>query len=332
MLSRRNFLTFTAGLVLSGQLRAEIGKRPIYGGWLDNPEVRASFRAKTPQPYFKMQAKGLLGTGQGRQVFLWKALEMAQKGPFAPEYQEIGDCVGQAATQGAQVLQALQSLNGGFEWRGKLSTEIPYAGARVEVTLPHVVPRYRRQYLRQEGTNGAAIVEWMRDYGMLLRGVYHGHDLSTYNPKLATKWASGPGVPDELEPLCKEHPVKTGTLVTSWPEVCDSVASGYPVLICSDVGFEMETDDEGFLKPGSEPWYHAMLIWGIDSRSRRPGGNIVNSWGANWIKGRTHKLGSPAGAFWADAHIIDRIVKQGDSYALSNFVGYPRRRLDYMLY
>jgi hypothetical protein len=135
-----------------------------------------------------------------------------------------------------------------------------------------------------------------------------------------------------LEPIAKEHPVRTTTLVTSWEQARDAIANGYPVAICSDQGFNDERDEQGFLHTIRKPWYHCMLLAGIDTMSRRQGGLLINSWGSNWVDGPT-RWEQPAGSFWVESDVIDSMLKKEDSFALSNYKGYPgQNNLDYRLY
>ena len=57
-------------------------------------------------------------------------------------------------------------------------------------------------------------------------------------------------------------------------------------------------------------------------------GLFINSWGTEWVEGPT-RLDQPVGSFWADAEVIDSMLSYEDSFALSNYIGYPRRFLDY---
>ena len=63
----------------------------------------------------------------------------------------------------------------------------------------------------------------------------------------------------------------------------------------------------------------------------RPGILIQNSWGPTWVKGPT-RHGQPAGSFWVDAHVIDKMCSQGDSFAISNFLGFPAQEINYDLF
>ncbi len=327
MFSRRELLVVGAGLVVS-QIPAFEG-RAIYAGWLD----WAAQRRTIQRPIYRQHDRYIRGTGENKRVLLWRYYEEVIKQEFEPHIQGIGDCVGQACGLGVDALTAVQIafLRQNEEWRGKCSTEAIYGGSRIEIGKGEAC--IDRRGRPTDGTIGTWAAEYVRDYGVLLRGRYRNYDLTQYSAKLARKWGSFKvGVPDELEAYSKPHPVRTVTLVKSWSQACDLIANGYPIFLCSNIGFYMKTDAQGFLPMSREPWYHSMLLWGIDTISRRKGVCIANSWGAHWLDGPEHALGTPKGCFWADAEIIDMMLKQGDSYAVSNYLGYPRRNLDYRLY
>ena len=56
---------------------------------------------------------------------------------------------------------------------------------------------------------------------------------------------------------------------------------------------------------------------------------ILNSWGP-----RTHgtdPAGGPPGGFWVKKSEIDYITRQGDSFAFSQFDGFPAQKLDWYM-
>jgi hypothetical protein len=339
MLNRREMLAIGGGTLLGGLSFSLSGllaasDRPVYGGWLDLEIARSNFLANNDRPYFRQHSAAIKGTGQNQEVLLWKFYEAVTKATFAPRFQKLGDCTGQACGLGVDTLTAVQiGLHKKLEeWRGLCSTEAIYAGSRIEIGKGAAC--FNRFGMPTDGSTGAWVTQYVRDYGVLIRHQYGDIDLTEYRPDLAKKWGSSNrfGVPDDLEVVSKPHPVRTITLVESWEQACDLVANGYPVVLCSNVGFTSETDAEGFLPRGREPWYHAMLLWGIDTKGKRQGGCIANSWGTTWLNAKQHRLGTPAGCFWADAKIIDNMLSQGDSLALSNYAGYVRRDLDYRLW
>ena len=284
------------------------------GGWLDDPEARRQFRLRNLQPFFRQRSSSIKGSGKKVQVLLWKYYEQVIGRTFRARIQDLGDCVGQASGLGVDVLTAVQiALLGRNElWKGDCSTELIYAGSRIEIAGGR---------FRGDGSTGAWAVQFMRKYGTLLRGKYGDIDLTEYRPDLAKSWGRE-GVPDELEPVAREHTVKTATLVEGWDEVTDAVSNGFPVLLCSSPGYNNRADKDGFLSRRRKPMRHAWLIWGVDTLSKREGACVCSSWG-DWVRGPTHALGSPEGCGWMDARDIDDMVAQGDSYALSNFDGYP---------
>lgn len=340
---RRDFLGTMAGLFASTVTPVVFGQvfepnRGVYSGWVPDPKETSKFKRSQREPFFKGAARQLAGSGQGKRALLWKYMEGVTKSPLIPHDQSIGDCVAEGWGLGIDILDCVQIAHGRGSWKGKTATEVIYAGSRIEIGNGKI---------KGDGSHGSWAGKWCRDYGVLLRQPYLNgkYDFTTYSGAKARKWghictkctAWGGGVPDELEPLCKEHPVKTITLITSWEQARDAIYNGYPVVICSDVGFETTRDKDGFLpKHHLYPnikgkWFHCMLLAGMDDTISRPGGLIINSWGTNWIDGPT-RLDQPGGSFWADADIIDLMLKQNDSFALSKYIGYPKQNLDYKLY
>lgn len=303
-------------------------ERPLFAGWVDDLEARKQFVKKHRYPFLSQHNDQIKGTGKGKKVFLWKLYEQVTGGPLVPHYQTIGDCVSHAFGLGVDVLTAVRMLMFLMpeRWVAKSATEIIYAGSRVEAGGGKVMG---------DGSTGAWAAEFIRSWGVLLRQAYLNgeYDFTEYSGSKARELGRrGNGVPDELEPLCKLHPVKTCSIVQSWEECRDAVANGYPVAMCSNLGFNTKRDKDGFLRRSRRPWYHAMVILGIDDEYRRPGALIQNSWGTHWVSGPT-RHGQPEGSFWCDANTIDSAMRQGDSIALSGYVGYPRVDIpDYILW
>jgi hypothetical protein len=136
-------------------------------------------------------------------------------------------------------------------------------------------------------------------------------------------------LPDDLEPEARKHPVRTVSLVKSFDEARAAIAHGYPVAVCSDQGFTMERDRDGFCAPQGT-WGHCMCFIGATA-GRRPGLCCLQSWGPNVPGGPIGLGGHPDCAFWVEAEVADRMLGQGDSWALSAFDGFPARRLDWRI-
>lgn len=325
-MNRRQALIAAGGLLLSPRpTQADTAAAKDFG-WPHDPELRREWIRRQHRPYYADYSADIAGSGRGKQVLLWPYLEKVTGQTYAPSIQRIGDCTSHAVAMGVNVLTAVQILMHGRpeRWIAPAATEPIHAGARVEIGQS-LIPS------RRDGAVVTWAGDWVQQYGVLLRQKYGDIDLTEYNPHLARNWgARGVGVPNKLEAIAKEHPVKMTKIVTCWSEARDLIANGYPIVIGSGIGFNQETDSDGFLHPGPT-WWHALLLAGIDDKSTRPGGCLLNWWPPTWIEGPKHKLGTPSSAFWTDANTIDSMLSKGDSIALSNYVGYRRQPLNYML-
>lgn len=296
---------------------------PCPTGYVRRADAIKEFIRSTHKPFLRQQNDDIRRSGQNVQVRLVRAYEAVTGVPYELlEWQELGDCVGQHFTLGVDALCAVEVTAGQREeWRGRFSTEVTYALSRVEVGGGRI--------RGDDGSTGAWAAQALLQYGSLLRGRYGDYDLTKYRPDLAKRWGDM-GCPDELEREAREHPIKAAPLVESAAEAADSIANGYPVPICSNQGFTNKTDKDGFLTPRGK-WYHCMLAWGVDTKSERKGFELAQKWPLSWVSGPKHKLGTAACGFWVDYEVVDRMLRQGDSYALADFVGFPRRKLDYVL-
>lgn len=290
-------------------------------GYVRRPEAIREFIRTTSKPFLAQHNKEIRGSAENVQVRLVKALEQVTGQPFENHEQEIGDCVSHGGTLAVDLLCAIEIVAGEREeWRGKFSTEVSYGLSRVEIGGGKI---------RGDGSTGAWMAKALTQYGVILRGKHGNHDLSKYRPDLAKLWGRN-GVPDELEPTVRDHPVAESPIVTSAQEAADSIANGNPIFVCSDRGFSSRTDADGFLSPRGT-WFHCMAVIGVDTKSDRKGFEIAQSWPESWIGGPAHKLGTVKSGFWADWDVVDRMLRQGDSYAVAGFKGFPRRVLDYVL-
>ena len=290
-------------------------------GYFRNDLSLRDFIRRHNNPYVSQQDINIRGTGKGKVVFMHKALERVTGRAVAPLDQGAPDCVSMAYARGTDVLNAVQIIlkRMPFKWGGFAATEPIYGGSRVEVG------GYSGGY---GGSTGHWAAEWISRYGILLRQKYPGgYDFTTYSGNKANRYGRE-GCPDPLEPLTKLHPIKTTAICRSYSECCDSIANGHPVIVCSNVGFgntrsPLRRDSEGFLTRNRGKWKHAMLFCGFDDKYHRKGVLCFNSWGDKWVYGPA-RHDQPLGTFWIDASTVDSMLRQGDSFAISAYVGLPR--------
>ncbi len=278
------------------------------GGWIHDPAAVERTLATMPLPHFATAAPGLARTGAGRTTLLYKAFLDVNGGQYI-DYppQTIGDCVSHGFGHGVDLLEAVQiSLGRKPELFKQTATEAIYGMARVDIGGE------RGSY--RDGAVGAWAAKAISTIGTVSRevvGPYDGHR--------AKDWGAR-GVPKEIEARAGDHKVRSTSLITSFAELEDALANGYPVTVCSNQGFTLTRDQDGFCRPHGV-WGHCMLI--VATRAdQRPGACIFQSWGSDVPSG-PRALDQPPNSFWADRDVVERMLGMQDSWALSNFEGYP---------
>lgn len=289
-------------------------------GWVDDPEAVESVMKELPFPIFGDVWEPIKDTGKGKIVLLYKVIETVAK-TFPMRKQTIGDCVSQGAAYAVDAIKAVDIyLHKQFEeWIAETATEDIYAGSRVQIGGGRIGGG--------DGSVGAWAADYITKFGALARQKYGNVDLSVYDGNRARQWgAAGRGVPQELIPIAKEHPVQVVSRVDTYEQARDLLANGYAITIASMQGFSNRRDAEGFAKPEGQ-WAHQMSILAIDDEYKRPGVLVQNSWGV-WNGGpKRHE--QPDGSFWVDADVIEkRIFSQGDSWAFSGYEGFKPRKLN----
>lgn len=281
----------------------------MHFGWVDAPAEVEKFL-----PQCKPLA-GALTLDDKKDTFLYKVFRdtVGHDAPKGP--QGIGDCVSWGWSnlinyiQGMQIAQAKKQGLVIPEYH-EIATEATYAFSRVEVG------GQRGSY--SDGSVGAWAAEAAKRFGYLSRDYLKSKGLSpTYDKNRAKDWGAK-GVPDELEPEARIHLCKNVALVTSFDEAATFIQNGYPVAVCSNQGFSMTRDSQGFCHP-SGTWNHCMLF--MACRFDRPGLCCSQSWGENTPSGPL-ALEQPDNTFWVDASTVNRMLSQRDSFAGSPFDGY----------
>jgi hypothetical protein len=290
-------------------------------GWVHLPREIDAVLATLPQPLFADAAPHLLAADDDRDVFLWDAAKRVTGGHLSAHDQDgVGCCVGEGFSSAVEYLQCVEiALGGEAEEFRPISSESIYALSRVEVGGGRV---------SGDGSVGAWAAEAVRRYGVLPRAVLGAHDLTQFDPRRARQWGAR-GLPDELEPAARRHPVRTVSLVRSFGEARAAIANGYPVAVCSGQGFTLTRDRDGFCAPRGR-WMHCMTFIAAGG-GRRPGLCCLQSWGPDVPGGPVGVGDHPRCAFWVDAEVADRMLGMGDSWALSAFAGFPARRLDWVV-
>lgn len=253
-------------------------------------------------------------------VFLWQAVrKVNNRGP--PWYSNIdqgsvGCCVGAGFKHAVDVLQATQMAAGRrAEWK-PISAEVIYGMSRVDVGGGRI---------SGDGSVGAWAAQAIKTLGVAPMQSFGSTDLTQFSPARARQYGRSPGVPPEVKSFARSFPVKGTALVKSWTDVKRATQQGYPTAVCSNVGFEGQRDSTGLISPRGT-WNHCMAIIAVATANGRERAFILNSWGDQIHRGGKWPADMPDAGFWASSEAVDRMVRQGDSFALSDAVGFPSRK------
>lgn len=245
---------------------------------------------------------------------------------WQPGSQGIGDCVSWGWGGATETLLAIAFLEGESSRWESVATESIYGGSRVEA-------QGKTFGGWSDGSYGSAAAKWMKGWGAAYRLPYPecNVDLTRYDAGRAKQWgAYGNGGRDDqgrLDEQCKAHPVKSTALVKTWDEAVAALKNGYPIAVCSSIGFSNVRDSDGFARAGPT-WHHCMYFNGYRG-GKRPGLLCTNSWG-KFNSGPKWPADQPDGSFWVDKSTVERMLAGNgypDSFALSNHVGFPKRKL-----
>lgn len=316
-------------------------------GWVQDPiesaRVASQIEAEQGYLYMSQVAPHLDHVGDGKDVFFWEIEErLFGKRLSAWNQNPAGTCVGFGWARACQDLLVIQIAQVGSNegWEAEVAIEPIYGGSRVEVGGGRISAS-------EDGSVGAWAAKWVKDWGVLLRKVYGSYDLTKYSIPLARSWG-GRGVPDDLEPEARKHPVKGVVLVESSQQALDLLASYKPIAICGSKGRSSQRRPGGWC-PVEGTWYHCQMLCGkceVVGGSNGPFGGdgafpyagtvsaIVyrNSWHntpgyldrgnatVNLASGRTVEL--PDQCYLSHPSECESEFRQRDSFAISDAVGW----------
>lgn len=239
-----------------------------------------------------------------------------------------GDCMAWSAILNVNVLMGVNiSLLERLERPIALaSIEAQYGFMRVEVF--NGSPDYS-----DDGASPSAAAESVLECGTLhcLQYLDDRYDLRHYDESggRSGRWGRY-GVPDDLEPIARQHFVQDIALVTDFDTAVQLISQGTPISNAHPANpIWTHRDSAGF---GDRHWdaSHAMNYIGYRLGSR-PGLLKVN-WGHGFhVDGPMHPAACPsqvaACAAWEDAEVVDQVLGAQWSWAYSDYIGFPKRHL-----
>jgi len=305
------------------------------GAFMD-PEAKEAFVASLAFPDGMATAShfGFAGSGADK---LWL--------PYLPAYkhwpkmwpcpgQTTGDCVSHAGKNAGLVLMGVEiEIGQPDEVTGK-AEGWPVVTAEAEaqgvVACENI---YGARGWRGQGANCSTLQQYVTsEGGIMLRQNYPelGIDFTRYDASIGIRWG-GSGVPSDVTAEGAKHRIRAGTNCQNH-EVCrDYLANGYPIWVCSGLGWSSSRDENGYSRR-SGSWSHSWIVMGYDDRpeTKQKYGFPLFLYNHDWdrwnsggrrIMGTTEDI--PEGSFWADARLLDSC----DCTAMSNFNGFPARML-----
>lgn len=246
-----------------------------------------------------------------------------------------GFCVGFGNAKISTLAMAMMAIAGEISWPGAdVAIEPVYGGMRYEVGYQTYGSSL---YRGGDGGVGSYAVEWLTKWGVLLMQPYDTVDFTNYSLDRCDKYGRS-GVPNELEPTARIHPIQKAALLQNADEAWALIGELHPVVHCSDQGFSMSRRADGTCDDNDE-WPHCA---GWSGRFTLPNGDKVlryeNSWNGD-ESGRGY-LGSPitvpgkygpiklnGNQFLVPLDVVNRMIRSGrETYALTGPAGFTKRR------
>lgn len=316
------FMVVPEGSNIDDATLKEMEKRGVkvrFCGWKPpTPEEKKETLSLLLTPKWEDTDASGFGDGPEDDAPLWRMFAKVTGSNFAGHDQgQIGSCVsfGTSLALEVSLCAKINGKRGPPQQFSPTVREAIYGGSRINADPQNPIRD-------GDGSTGSRAAKWGQ------KGIGGALPVGNYGPYSVTRcreWGNR-GVTGDALVKCKENPYQS-TLVTSAEAARQAIQQGYAIFVCSDQGFSMTRDSEGFLKPQGT-WMHCMAICGYRGDARK-GFLIVNSWGPDWVKGPTGKFADiPPGSFWADVTTVDRMLRQQDSYAVSDIEGFRRRKIN----
>lgn len=289
-------------------------------GWVPDPDAVAEFVSTLPHASFGAALEGGIVADDG-DALCYKAMaslspDLLRDGRLTSRDQkQTNSCVGNGTASGGDITTACEIVlkKERERWPGRQAADAMYAIGLMAVN----------RLWGDQGSNGSWAARGVMELGTVHMLDYgDGLDLSEWSQERTKKWSKA-GLPAVLKQKAGEHKMGTAAQIKSVDEARQALQNGYGINVCSTQGFTSKRDAAGFCKP-SGSWAHSMT-WIAYRGGRRPGLLTWNSWGDNAQSGPIWPDDQPWGSFWIDLNVAEKMIRAGDTFAYSNYAGFPRQ-------
>jgi hypothetical protein len=270
--------------------------------------AKLSVRAAAPQ---------IMDLPIDRDVVLWPAL-FEEYSDWSFGRQGTGDCVSWGWKHCLDIRMSVLAALGGAKRPDALHCqESIYGFGKCEL---------KNSYgFHGSGMSGVDAARATNRFGCLYRKTYPTIDLSEYSGDRAIAWGESPrrthGVPDDLEPIAKEHCTLDYAVVQSLDSAAKLIVGGFPFIYCGYTYWGTRRGDDGLATSFDSGW-HCMTATGVRFKDGKP-------W-AFWIANTGHgnHCSGPLGPFnmpstyadcgsWIPIEKIEPVILAGDCYSTS---------------
>jgi hypothetical protein len=304
---------------------AELYESGTVQGWAGEEIARQAFSLLSPS-FYDGFSDDMRENAAGRKMFLYRACRAALGQDTKNYPQQIGDCVSFGAKNATEIVTCCDIVIRGL--REKFRPVFPpyfYGTGRIYVG--------GGQMGNQDGSSGAWMAEAVMKYGCLFADET---EVPTYSGSVAKQWG-GPGGSrylDKFKSTAQKYLIKSAAKINDWNDLVTAVCNGYPCTVASNQGFAMEAGSDGFHTAQGQ-WAHQMCIIGVDDEYSTPYALILNNWGD--VHGHLKSFDKPdedlpVGVIRAKKSVIERMIAAGETFAYSQFDGFPAQDLDRALF
>lgn len=257
-------------------------------------------------------------------VCLWDCWKPARPEGWNGVHQITGSCVGAGGGNALFSLAAADVV----KRRDPERVEVPFW------LLPYGVSRMLGGMNdRGEGSFGSTFADAIRKYGHVpanTQGLppWKDTDGLIWGEKAELDWSQGKKIPETYMNQAKPYLVKSTAICQSADDVREAIKNFYAVTCASNWGGQMRPGVRGsganaaLVNSRVTTWNHQMSVHGWwDNPELGELFYIMNQWGLD-THGRCPS-GAPPGGFWVKRADMDYIVRQGETFALSQFDGFP---------